>query len=154
VSAKKTEDSPEVAVSENAEKNDNATPIEHRGGPGSVSGRNIQESSDEVRAKEMGVTGTRETTLAGLDGAAPVVDHEEAAADEAKRQRSDDERRRHAREAEAEAQEALHRVHVASSPQFDDDGKPLYNDLGQQLDSDGNVVVESPPEAEDKRKRL
>ena len=130
------------------------TPIEHRGGPGSASGRAIQESSDRVRAEEMGVTGTRESTLSGLQGAAPIVDHEEAAEDERRRQRADDERRRAARKVEAEYQEKMEELHRAASPQFDKDGNPLYNDLGQPLNSDGDVIEERPEEADDKRKRL
>lgn len=130
------------------------TPIEHRGGPASGSGRAVQESSEKVRAEEMGVTGTRESTLAGLAGTAPVVDHDKAAADEAARQEADDNRRRKAREAEAKYQAAMDEVHKASSPQFDDDGNPRYNDLGYPLDADGNVVEEHPAEVEDKRKRL
>jgi len=134
-------------------KNTEQTPVEHTGGPASAL-VGVQESSEAVRQAEMGVTGTRETTLAGLDGAAPVVDHAKAAKDQAQRQASDDARRRKARDAEAKYAKAVEDVHKASSPQFGSDGKPLYNDLGQPLDGDGNIVEERPGEAKDKAKRL
>lgn len=77
-----------------------------KGASASTAGRAIQESSDEVRQAELGVTGTRETTLAGLAGAAPVVDHSVAARDEAKRQADDDARRQAHKDAEAKLAEA------------------------------------------------
>lgn len=91
------------------------TPVEHSGGTASTAGKAVQEASDEVRAQELGVTGTRETTLAGLAGEAPVVDREKAAADEAKRQKADDERRKAFYAAEKKAAEAAEKARAEAT---------------------------------------
>lgn len=88
---------------------------EGAGLPASGSGRSVQESSEEVRQNEMGITGTRETTLAALSGAAPVVDRAKAAKDEAKRQAADDARRKAFHEAEAKVAEAVEKAREAAT---------------------------------------
>lgn len=83
-----------------------------QGAPAGVAGRNFAEVSHEVIRE--GFTDTETTLVSQGVPVVPVVSREEALADEAKRQKADDERRVAFHKAEKAAAEAAEKARLAA----------------------------------------